>query len=76
MDDHIELPFQSHLDQILHGREDRLLPVAGSRRLAARIPGSQLVELDRVGHEFRLSQLGRFLEPLRTHLEAVRGAPL
>jgi 3-oxoadipate enol-lactonase len=35
---------------VLHGTEDRLIPVENGRRLAARIPGAELVLLEGAGH--------------------------
>jgi proline iminopeptidase len=36
---------------MLHGRDDRVCPIAGARRLAACIPQAQWLELDGVGHD-------------------------
>jgi 3-oxoadipate enol-lactonase len=35
---------------VLHGTEDQLIPVESARRLAARIPGAELVLLEGAGH--------------------------
>jgi pimeloyl-ACP methyl ester carboxylesterase len=35
---------------VVHGREDRMIPVENGRLLAARIPGARLLELEGTGH--------------------------
>lgn len=35
---------------VVHGREDRLIPIDNGRLIAERIPGAKLVELDQTGH--------------------------
>lgn len=35
---------------IIHGTDDRLVPIAAARDLAALLPGSELVEIDGAGH--------------------------
>ena len=35
---------------VVHGREDRMIPVDNGRLLAARIPGARLLELEGTGH--------------------------
>jgi 3-oxoadipate enol-lactonase len=41
---------------VLHGTEDQLMPVKSARRLAARIPGAQLVLLEGAGHLYHSEQ--------------------
>jgi 3-oxoadipate enol-lactonase len=41
---------------ILHGTEDRLVPMVNARRLAAAIPGSRLVLLEGAGHVYHSEQ--------------------
>jgi pimeloyl-ACP methyl ester carboxylesterase len=36
---------------VVHGTEDRLLPPAHGRDIAARIPGAELIEIDGMGHD-------------------------
>lgn len=36
---------------VIHGTEDRLLPPAHGRNIAARIPGAELIEIDGMGHD-------------------------
>jgi pimeloyl-ACP methyl ester carboxylesterase len=35
---------------VVHGREDRMIPVENGHVLADRIPNARLLELDRTGH--------------------------
>jgi pimeloyl-ACP methyl ester carboxylesterase len=37
---------------VVHGQEDRILPLDNGRRLAARIPGARFMSLRRAGHAF------------------------
>jgi pimeloyl-ACP methyl ester carboxylesterase len=41
---------------ILHGTEDRLVPVENARRMAARIPGAKLALLEGAGHLYHSEQ--------------------
>jgi pimeloyl-ACP methyl ester carboxylesterase len=41
---------------VLHGTEDRVIPVENGRRLAERIPGAELVLLDGAGHLYHSEQ--------------------
>ena len=41
---------------VVHGTEDRLIPVENGRRLAARIPGAELVLLEGAGHLYHSEQ--------------------
>lgn len=41
---------------VLHGTEDRLIPVENGRRLADRIPGAELVLLEGAGHVYHSEQ--------------------
>jgi pimeloyl-ACP methyl ester carboxylesterase len=41
---------------VLHGTEDRVVPVANARRLAAAIPGARLVLLEGAGHVYHSEQ--------------------
>jgi 3-oxoadipate enol-lactonase len=52
---------------VVHGTEDRLLPVANGRLIAARIPGAQLEIFDGVGHLFFLERPARSAELIREH---------
>lgn len=36
---------------VIHGADDRLIPVAGGRDIAARIPGAELLVIDGMGHD-------------------------
>lgn len=41
---------------VLHGTEDQLIPVESARRLAARIPGAELMLLEGAGHVYHSEQ--------------------
>jgi pimeloyl-ACP methyl ester carboxylesterase len=41
---------------VIHGKADRLVPARNGEIIAARIPGAQLVLLDRAGHIFSTDQ--------------------
>ena len=66
----------ARLDQIraptlvVHGTEDRMLPVANGRVIAERIPGARLEELAGVGHLFWWEQPERSAELVREHARA------
>ena len=53
---------------ILHGREDQVLDIAGSRYMAERIPGAKLVELTGPDHLPWLSDADTVLEEIETFL--------
>lgn len=52
---------------VVHGTEDRMLPVSNAHAIAARIPGARLEILDGVGHMFFLEQPERSAELVREH---------
>jgi pimeloyl-ACP methyl ester carboxylesterase len=56
---------------VVHGKEDRLVPVEGSRELVKQRPDWKLVELDDIGHVPQLECPERFLEIVTPWLEAV-----
>jgi pimeloyl-ACP methyl ester carboxylesterase len=56
---------------VVHGDSDRVVPVANGRALAARIPASELVLLEGVGHYPYLEQPERFAAVVRRFLERV-----
>jgi 3-oxoadipate enol-lactonase len=37
---------------VVHGSDDRMIPVENGRMIAARIPGAELVELPEIGHAY------------------------
>jgi pimeloyl-ACP methyl ester carboxylesterase len=41
---------------IVHGRNDRLVPFRVAEHLAARIPGAELIALERTGHAPHLEE--------------------
>lgn len=53
---------------VIHGEEDRLIPVGVGRDLASRIPGAQFVELDQCGHVMSTDAEERYAEVLLAHL--------
>jgi pimeloyl-ACP methyl ester carboxylesterase len=52
---------------VIHGTEDRLLPVQNGRLIASRIPGAQLEIFDGVGHLFFWERPERSAELVRAH---------
>jgi 3-oxoadipate enol-lactonase len=52
---------------VIHGSEDRLLPVQNGRLIASLIPGARLEILDRVGHLFFWERPERSAELVREH---------
>jgi 3-oxoadipate enol-lactonase len=52
---------------VIHGTEDRLLPVANGRLIASLIPGARLEIFDGVGHLFFWERPERSAELLREH---------
>jgi 3-oxoadipate enol-lactonase len=59
---------------VLHGTEDQLIPVESARRLAARIPGAELVLLEGAGHVYHSEQAeaadAAVLDFVRRHADA------
>lgn len=59
---------------VLHGTEDRVVPVENGRRLAARIPGAELVLLEGAGHLYHSEQAeaadAAVLDFVRRHADA------
>jgi len=49
---------------VMHGERDRLVPLAASRLLAARIPDAELVVVRGAGHAYALEAPGESLEAL------------
>ncbi len=52
---------------VLHGTDDRMLPVQNGRLIASRIPGSRLEVFDGVGHLFFWERPERTAELVREH---------
>ena len=57
---------------VIHGTEDRLLPVANGRLIASLIPGARLEILDGVGHLFFWERPERSAELVRAHAAVAR----
>jgi pimeloyl-ACP methyl ester carboxylesterase len=51
---------------IVHGSSDVLVPAANSRRLAALLPGAQLVEFEGCGHMPQEECPDRFVDTVRS----------
>lgn len=47
---------------IVSGSADRVVPIIAARRLAAQIPGAELVEIEHAGHLLHVQQAGRLAE--------------
>jgi pimeloyl-ACP methyl ester carboxylesterase len=52
---------------VIHGTEDKMIPVANGKLIASLIPGARLEILDGVGHMFWWEQPERSAELLRAH---------
>jgi pimeloyl-ACP methyl ester carboxylesterase len=52
---------------VIHGTEDKMIPVANGKLIASLIPGARLEILDGVGHMFWWEQPERSAELIRTH---------
>jgi 3-oxoadipate enol-lactonase len=59
---------------VIHGSEDRMLPVSNGEAIARAIPGARLERLEGVGHLFWLEQPERSAELLREHALASAAA--
>ncbi|GAB2854313.1 hypothetical protein GCM10022221_62240 [Actinocorallia aurea] len=55
-----ELGEIEHETLVLHGREDRMLPVGAGRYLAENLPNAQLHVLPHAGHWIQIEQADRF----------------
>jgi pimeloyl-ACP methyl ester carboxylesterase len=61
---------------LLWGRQDRLVPLSGSRRVLERVPHARLVVLERCGHLPMLEQPERFNAAVDDFLRSVTASPL
>jgi pimeloyl-ACP methyl ester carboxylesterase len=52
---------------VVHGTEDRMIPVANGKLIASLLPGARLEMLDGVGHLFWWEQPERSAELIRSH---------
>jgi pimeloyl-ACP methyl ester carboxylesterase len=59
---------------VLHGTEDRVIPVENGRRLAERIPGAEVVLLEGAGHVYHSERADEadaaVLDFVRRHADA------
>ena len=55
---------------VIHGDEDPILPLAHGEATAAAVPGSKLVVLKGVGHDFPASAMDELSEPILAHVKA------
>ncbi len=58
---------------ILHGRDDQVIPLGVSQRLATLLPTSELVVFDHCGHWVQIEQTEGFVQAVSAFLEADRG---
>lgn len=54
---------------VIHGDEDKILPLGHGEATAAAIPGAKLVVLQGVGHDFPEPAMGEVLEAILSHLK-------
>lgn len=52
---------------VIHGAEDRILPLANGRAIAGGIPGAELVVLERTGHELPLARIVEIADRIADH---------
>jgi 2-hydroxymuconate-semialdehyde hydrolase len=64
-----------HHALVLHGREDRVIPLANSLTLADWIPRSQLHVFGQCGHWTQIEHAQRFVRLVNDFLEEAEGAP-
>ncbi len=57
---------------VVCGTEDQITPVKGSRRLAKRIPGSRLVEIDGAGHMVPFEEHAQVTDAIEDVVDRVR----
>lgn len=55
---------------IIHGQQDRLVPVSNSRRLVQMLPGAELVELSACGHLPHEELPDQFIDTMQKFLVA------
>ena len=55
---------------VIHGRADRLVPLAGSEAIARRVPGARLEIIDEMAHDLPPSQVARMTELIAGHATA------
>lgn len=55
---------------VIHGAADRLVPMANSQDIAARVPGAKLVIIDEMAHDLPPSQLPRTVSLIAEHARA------
>ena len=56
------LPAISAPTSVVAGCADRVVPIEAARRLAAQIPGAELIELEHAGHLLHVQQAGRLAD--------------
>jgi 3-oxoadipate enol-lactonase len=64
----------SHPTLVLHGTEDRLVPVENGRRMAELIPGAELHLLEGAGHAYHWEQPAEADRAVLAFLERVESA--
>jgi pimeloyl-ACP methyl ester carboxylesterase len=72
-DTHERLPGVQTPTLVIHGTEDRMLPVQNGRMVASLIPGSQLEVLDGVGHLFFWERADQSAQVVLQHARAHAG---
>ncbi|MBJ7329926.1 MAG: alpha/beta fold hydrolase [Solirubrobacteraceae bacterium] len=61
---------------VIHGDEDRLIPISSGRAIAARIPGARMVELFGCGHVMPTDAEHAYVDALREHLARASAEPV
>ncbi len=60
--------------QIIHGRDDPLVPVAAGHDLAAKIPGAQIDVIDGMGHDLPMPLWPRFVDGIASAADRAQPA--
>ena len=60
--------------RIIHGVDDPLVPIEGSRDTARHVPGSELIEIPGMGHDLPPGLYDRFVELLSSHTAKAEAA--
>jgi pimeloyl-ACP methyl ester carboxylesterase len=60
---------------VLHGVDDKLIPVEAGRKFAATIPGARLIVYPDAGHTPQMEIPARSVADLQAFLERSQGAP-
>ena len=69
-----QLATLTHPALVVHGRQDRIMPLAAGEYLAQHLPNAQLHVFDNAGHWVQIEQRERFLHAVGFFLEQAASA--